>query len=304
MTSATTRGFSGHEMIDSMCLTDMNARMYDQTMGRFLSADNVDFDPGNGQDLNPYAYVDGQPTVFTDLTGNIEQVVVDHPLLPQDKVNGVPMPAGTADAVESVIGGTGAPGTGENVVVTGHRRHQEPLGGFAINPSPFGFLIDVSVFGGSGGTKQDMLCNNANAVSFVKHHEADAAAVAQQLQVPTSFVLGLSAAESQYGTNRFSRLGNNFFSLQGNASSPFANGSMQAQNSSAQLSTFPSYAASAQSFAAQYGAGVRGADTPEQFAQDLVDEVFNTANAETGGDPHFVSKTASVINSVARRMKC
>jgi len=137
LTSATTRGFSGHEMIDSMCLTDMNARMYDQTMGRFLSADSMDFDPGNGQDLNPYAYVDGQPTVFTDLTGHGYETVV---------VDGTKIVGGD---ILGTTGGSGSPGEGsgsytEIVKVFGKSKNGQmqleglqiyTYGGGGINPN-------------------------------------------------------------------------------------------------------------------------------------------------------------------------
>ena len=72
LTSATTRGFSGHEMMDSVCLTNMNARVYDQTLGRFIGADNVAFAPGDGQDLNTYAYVRGRNATFRDPTGHFK----------------------------------------------------------------------------------------------------------------------------------------------------------------------------------------------------------------------------------------
>ena len=43
----TTRGFTGHEQIDSVGLVHMNGRVYDSELGRFLSADPVH--PGRGE---------------------------------------------------------------------------------------------------------------------------------------------------------------------------------------------------------------------------------------------------------------
>ena len=41
LTSTTTRGYAGHEEMDSVCLINANARLYDPTIGRFMSADDV-----------------------------------------------------------------------------------------------------------------------------------------------------------------------------------------------------------------------------------------------------------------------
>src|SRR5206468_4775551 len=70
-----------------------------------------------------------------------------------------------------------------------------------------------------GGTPvvKDPACNAVGAVSFVRAHQADATIVAQDLEVPTENILGLSGIESTWGTNRFAREGNNFFSLHGGA---------------------------------------------------------------------------------------
>jgi hypothetical protein len=35
LTSSTTRGFTGHEELDTLCLINANARIYDATLGRF-----------------------------------------------------------------------------------------------------------------------------------------------------------------------------------------------------------------------------------------------------------------------------
>jgi RHS repeat-associated protein len=65
----TTRGFTNQEELDSVCLVDLNARVYDPTIGRFMSADptvEAMFDP---QDLNRYSYVGNNPLSLTDPTG-------------------------------------------------------------------------------------------------------------------------------------------------------------------------------------------------------------------------------------------
>jgi RHS repeat-associated protein len=54
-TSLTTRGFTGHEMIDPVGLVHMNGRVYDPEIGRFLSADPHVQEATNFQNWNRYA---------------------------------------------------------------------------------------------------------------------------------------------------------------------------------------------------------------------------------------------------------
>ncbi|MFQ3246976.1 MAG: RHS repeat-associated protein [Arenicella sp.] len=67
----TTRGYTGHEMDDEVGLINMNARIYDPYLGRFLSADPVLPDAGDMQQFNRYSYVTNNPLKYTDPTGNI-----------------------------------------------------------------------------------------------------------------------------------------------------------------------------------------------------------------------------------------
>ena len=69
ITSQTTRGFTGHEMIDEVGLVNMNGRIYDPQIGRFMSADPFVQDPTNSQSLNRYTYVGNNPLSCTDPSG-------------------------------------------------------------------------------------------------------------------------------------------------------------------------------------------------------------------------------------------
>jgi len=78
--SPTTRGFTDHEMIDAWGLVNMNARVYDATLGRFMSVDPItatQFDP---QSLNKYSYVSNNPLRFIDPTGMVAEVLVTAPI--------------------------------------------------------------------------------------------------------------------------------------------------------------------------------------------------------------------------------
>jgi RHS repeat-associated protein len=68
-TTVSTRGFTGHEMIDSVDLVHMNGRIYDPEIGRFLSADPFVQEVGNLQSMNRYSYVLNNPLSFTDPSG-------------------------------------------------------------------------------------------------------------------------------------------------------------------------------------------------------------------------------------------
>lgn len=63
------KGFTGHEMLDTVDLVHMNGRVYDPQLGRFLSADPLVQDPLNGQSYNRYSYVLNNPTNLTDPSG-------------------------------------------------------------------------------------------------------------------------------------------------------------------------------------------------------------------------------------------
>jgi len=66
----TSRGFTGHEMDDEIGLINMNARMYDPVLGRFLSPDTYVQFPDNAQSYNRYTYVNNNPLSFTDPSGH------------------------------------------------------------------------------------------------------------------------------------------------------------------------------------------------------------------------------------------
>lgn len=64
------RGFTGHEHIDELGLIDMNGRMYDPLLGRFLSPDPFIQMPDNSQNFNRYSYCFNNPLKYTDPDGN------------------------------------------------------------------------------------------------------------------------------------------------------------------------------------------------------------------------------------------
>ncbi|MEO5766746.1 MAG: RHS repeat-associated core domain-containing protein [Polyangia bacterium] len=63
------RGFTGHEFVPNVGLVNMNGRMYDPALGRFLSADPTVQMPTDPANYNRYSYVQNNPLRYTDPTG-------------------------------------------------------------------------------------------------------------------------------------------------------------------------------------------------------------------------------------------
>ncbi len=63
-------GYTGHQEMPSLDLINMNARMYDPVLGRFISADSMVPDATNWDDYNRYMYVRGNPMRYTDPSGH------------------------------------------------------------------------------------------------------------------------------------------------------------------------------------------------------------------------------------------
>lgn len=66
---ATDWGFTGHDMVDAESVIHMGGRVYDPTIGRFLSADLYVQAPDNSQSYNRYSYVANNPLSRIDPTG-------------------------------------------------------------------------------------------------------------------------------------------------------------------------------------------------------------------------------------------
>jgi RHS repeat-associated protein len=63
------REFTGQEQIPGVGLVNMNGRVYDPSLGRFLSADPNVQDPSDLQSYNRYSYALNNPLKYTDPTG-------------------------------------------------------------------------------------------------------------------------------------------------------------------------------------------------------------------------------------------
>ena len=65
------RGYTGHEHLPQFGLINMNARLYDPVLGRFLSPDPYVQMPDFTQNFNRYSYCLNNPLVYIDASGEI-----------------------------------------------------------------------------------------------------------------------------------------------------------------------------------------------------------------------------------------
>ena len=63
------KGYTAHDMLDTLNLIHMHGRVYDPAIGRFLSPDPVVQDPNDLQSYNRYSYASNNPLTNTDPNG-------------------------------------------------------------------------------------------------------------------------------------------------------------------------------------------------------------------------------------------
>ena len=102
--SLTTRGFTGHEMLDEVGLVHMNGRVYDARLARFVQADPFVDGASSTQGYNRYSYVHNNPLNATDPTGHFAFSLLAGALLVAEGASigmafGAMFAAGTMDAL-------------------------------------------------------------------------------------------------------------------------------------------------------------------------------------------------------------
>ena len=122
------RGYTFHEHWDDFDLINMNGRVYDPVIARFLSPDPYVQSPGYSQNFNRYSYVLNNPLRYTDPSGenpliiaailvagvynmaaNVENIKSDNDALKYFAVGGVAglASAGTGTVAAGLVGGVG-----------------------------------------------------------------------------------------------------------------------------------------------------------------------------------------------------
>lgn len=105
------RGYTGHEQLAGFGLINMNGRMYDPYLQRFLSPDNVVQAADNVQNYNRYSYCLNNPLKYTDPSG---WTYYKYYQSPATGISGCYYASGDMDGFHSGGGGYGfAGGSGE-----------------------------------------------------------------------------------------------------------------------------------------------------------------------------------------------
>jgi RHS repeat-associated protein len=69
LTSQTTRGYTGEEHVADVALINLNARMYDPQIGKFMGSDPLVAYPFSSQGWNRFAYANNNPLAYYDPLG-------------------------------------------------------------------------------------------------------------------------------------------------------------------------------------------------------------------------------------------
>jgi RHS repeat-associated protein len=150
LTEDTRRGFTFHEQLDGVGFIHMNGRVYDPTVGRFMSVDPITGDGIDSQRVNPYVYVSNRPLVSMDPTGldseedNKEAPGGQQPVSPQMYNPGtiIILIGETKDAFLNSIGygsskaGGSTAGVGGNVNADSSTNQNSAQAGAGVPPSP------------------------------------------------------------------------------------------------------------------------------------------------------------------------
>ncbi len=60
------RGYTGHEHLNQFGLINMNARLYDPVLGRFIAPDALVASPFESNGYNRFMYCNNNPLMYTD----------------------------------------------------------------------------------------------------------------------------------------------------------------------------------------------------------------------------------------------
>ena len=160
---ATTRGFTGHEMLDAVGAVHMNGRIYDPALRRFLRADPFVQFPASLQSHNRYSYALNNPLAYTDPSGHFIFSLAATAYL-----------AGAKAGITTIVATVAAAGFGDALIQgasfgqalragflsgvsaaafsgIGSGLEARFSGGFAAGLSPVGFGLKVALHGTVGG---------------------------------------------------------------------------------------------------------------------------------------------------------
>ncbi len=109
------RGYTGHEHLQSVGIINMNGRLYDPKLHRFLQPDNYVQDPSNTQNFNRYGYCINNPLKYTDPSGELSFKSFGRWV----KRNASDIVAGVAIVAGTVLSCVGLPQLGVPLIIGG-----------------------------------------------------------------------------------------------------------------------------------------------------------------------------------------
>jgi len=144
------RGYTGHEMLDAFGLINMNGRVYDPIVARFLSPDNYVQDPQFSHSYNRYSYCFNNPLKYTDPSGMQSKFHgVYNPTQPANRRGGQNRPQVDIDGLRftDTFGRFGGAGGFEVASV----EYAGDLSGYGINPGDKYNTQNGTIYNGFSG---------------------------------------------------------------------------------------------------------------------------------------------------------
>ena len=148
------RGYTGHEHLNHYALINMNARLYDPIIGRFLSPDTYTQLPDNLQSYNLYSYCMNNPLRYVDQSGEIWWAFAIAAV-----VGGGLNIASNWDNISNVWEGLGYFGVGALAGVAGAATFTGAIGVVGVSGVAGGFLA-----GGASGFTSGAILGGGNGI--------------------------------------------------------------------------------------------------------------------------------------------
>ena len=156
------RGYTGHEHLDEFKLIDMNGRMYDPLLARFLSPDPFVQMPDFSQNFNRYTYCLNNPLIYTDPSGGL--FVIDDIIFAACIGAMINLTIqGMSGNVNSVRSFLGAMGIGALSGVAGSFAGQAVAGALGTATTLGGSMANGFIAGASGGFTGGFIGGAGNA---------------------------------------------------------------------------------------------------------------------------------------------
>jgi len=241
-------GYTGHVNDPDTGLVYMQARYYDSATGRFLSVDPVGPAAGNTFNFSRYAYANNNPIVNMDPDGrcsSTDAFPCEEFVSGDNGGGGTPPPAPTQTSQSSAAGGSSTSGTSSTSSTTSTSSQ-----------------MASALSNGSAGASESTCgpCSVQPATGFIRAHQADAATLADELGVPTNYVLAVAGNESAYGTSNIAVGASNYFGM--HAGAPGSIGPWPGNPIVAAFASSEGFMASGQSFVQVASPLLQGLSSP------------------------------------------